>query len=190
MKLEDALLYLTVDGEGVAGDVLVERCGAFIAAGADVLEFSGVAASGLSRLVEVCREGDALAMVRDDPEAAVAAGADGVLLTPDGTGIGMARAIVGLDRLVGLLAFDVEQAALGVEVGVDLLVFCGGAGALAAFRGQGGVVLYAGGIRELTDAQGVIEQGVFRLCIDDGILGGTNPAGELATISRLLGRCV
>lgn len=62
-----------------------------------------------------------LVIVNDRPDVAVAAGADGVHVGAEDLPVGLARRVVGPDRLVGRTAHGIEEAREAVLAGADLL---------------------------------------------------------------------
>jgi thiamine-phosphate pyrophosphorylase len=109
--LEHARLYLVCDALPDAFLDAALRGGVDIVQlrvkGATRNELLGAARRFLSR----CREHGALLIVNDDPELAIAAGADGVHVGQDDMPVAQARAIVGPERLVGLSTHSPAQLA-------------------------------------------------------------------------------
>lgn len=68
-----------------------------------------------------CRDRDALFIVNDRPELALAADADGVHVGQDDVAVSEARAAVGTGRLVGLSTHTVEQVDAGRRSGADYI---------------------------------------------------------------------
>jgi len=198
MRLEDALLYLILDTPGQAPDDLDALCGDAIAGGVDVIQISKVGKQGIpmelaQRIHGVCRRDDALLLLGNDADLARELGADGVLLDSDTASIGQARAVLGMDAVVGLSTTTVDDAELGLEVGADYLVHWAGTGCASAFAslpGATGLPLFAAGISELEDARQVVATGVYRLCVQSSLLSETNVTDQAAEYSRLLGRCI
>ena len=77
------------------------------------------------RFVALCREKGALSILDDRVEAAVKTGADGVHVGQKDLEAGMARKLLGPDRILGVSAHNVEEALRAQAAGADYL----GAGA-------------------------------------------------------------
>jgi len=197
MRLEDALLYLVVREEDIRGRDVGVFCRDAIAGGVDVIQMPSVGEGGCRMADEVraaldaCRTDDALLVVSDDAELAASIGADGVHLVSPAAEFGLARAIVGLDRAVGLTARTLAEARLGQEVGADYLVYTdAGAGAFLGLRELAGTPVYAGNIATHDEAAERVEAGLLRICIDSAALGAGDVTERAADYSRALGRCM
>jgi thiamine-phosphate pyrophosphorylase len=108
-RLNDARLYL------VCPEMPDEFLHAALTGGVDIVQLrikdgadGDVVAAG-RRFANVCAEYGALLIVNDDPELAVAAGADGVHVGQDDVPVQDARQIVGPDRIVGLSTHSPAQ---------------------------------------------------------------------------------
>ena len=197
MKLEDAFLYV-VFGDDFAGQALVDMCGGAIAGGADIVQVNagdnpGQVTDEMRRLAGLCREEEALLVLRDDAALAAELGDVGVHLSEGGMEMGIVRAIMDGEGFLGVSTHTLDDARLSLEVGVDYLIHHGGmesGPAFAALRDDARVPLFAAGIAGLDDAQALVNDGIFRLCIDAGGLDGDDMAESVACFSRLLGRCV
>lgn len=194
MHLEDACLYLILDDATPAPETF---CAAAIAGGADVIQLSAPLAAKpdvREAVREVCRRDDALLIVADDAAAAVDGKADGLHLSTASASVGQARAVVGLDGIVGISTHSSSDALLGIEVGVDYLLHWAGTlcpGVFAGLPGATGLPLYAAGVESLEDARTIVERGVYRLCIEAARLGGGEDVAEqVAAYSRVLGRSI
>ena len=200
MKLEDVFLYLVLEWRDESTPGLGECVRAAIGGGVDMIQLrwngdtAGRPDADAARAVrDVCREEDALLVVRDDADLAAAAGLDGVHLADAGTGLGMARAVVGPDKLIGVSSHSPDEATLALELGPDYLLHHAGEAcpaALAGFRGLTAAPLFAAGLDGLDAARNVVEGGMKRLCIDGASIDRTNIQEEMAGYSRLLGRCI
>lgn len=73
------------------------------------------------RFKRVCDEHDALLLVNDHPELAVASGADGVHVGQDDMPVDEARRVVGAERLVGLSTHSPAQVDAANGLGVDYI---------------------------------------------------------------------
>ena len=120
-RLAQARLYLVCD---VQPDEFVA---AALRGGVDIVQLrskSGSDAEILAaarRFAAVCRSDDALFIVNDRPDLAVAADADGVHVGQDDADVSEARALVGPDRIVGLSTHSPEQIDAAGEAGVDYI---------------------------------------------------------------------
>jgi len=197
MKLEDAFLYVVFDN-GLAGDQLVEACGQAVAGGGDVIQ---IAAGGdipvdidtVRRVVELCGDGEALMMLRDDAELSRALGASGVHLESAGAEMGIVRAMLGDDRIVGVTSDSLDDARLSLEIGADYLLHRAGRNCPAEFmalRDEARVPLFAGGLEGVEDAESLVANGVFRISIETSRLEKGSLAESVARYARLLGRCL
>lgn len=196
MRLEDALLFLVYHADQLAGSDISSLCRDAIGVGADVVSVrfrDGKAdTSVLQSVAEVCAKEDALFLVQDDPLLAQELGADGVHLGSATGSIGEARAIAGMQSIVGFTTNSVEEAILAAEVGADYIVHNEGKMCPAAFeqlRGSGLTNLFAGGLNSIEEAGEVVGSGVFRVCVE--INNEESASVEaIAAYSRLFGRVV
>lgn len=194
MRLEDALLYLVVREEDMLNRDVGALCRQAIAGGVDIIQVPPRAqgrelTDELRQVLAACRDDDALLVVQDDAELAMSLGADGVHLRSPDSEFGMARAIVGMERLVGLSSGTLDEARLAQEVGADYLLYLAADGApLAGLRELAGTPVYAGGIASPGDAAGRVDVGLLRICVDSGSLGAGDVTGNAAEYSRALGR--
>jgi thiamine-phosphate pyrophosphorylase len=121
-RLRDARLYFVADRDGMQ-----HALDAALAGGADLFQLRDKAASDDELLAaaetarEKCRAADALFLINDRPDLAVACDADGVHVGQDDTPVGRAREIVGDDTIVGLSTHSVKQAQAGCRSGADYI---------------------------------------------------------------------
>lgn len=196
MRLEDALLYLDFNAGKLAGMDIPEMCRAAIGAGADIISvrFPDMAADRkmLEAVRAVCRREDALFLVHADPELASELGADGVHYADAGGSIGEARAVAGMQSIVGFSTNSIQEAMLAAEVGADYIVHNEGLMCPAVFgglRGCGMSVLFAGGLSSIDAVREVVGSGVFRVCVE--VNSEQSAAVEsIAEYSRIFGRVV
>lgn len=113
-RLEAAKLYFVCDARPGGRDVL-ELLPGVLAAGVDLfqlrdkhLEDDKLVALGV-KVRQVCADHDCLFFLNDRADLAAAVDADGVHVGQEDVGAGIARAIVGRDRLVGLSTHLPEQ---------------------------------------------------------------------------------
>src|SRR5687768_2584405 len=121
-NLENARLYF-VSSASPGGRPLADVLAPALAGGVDVFQLREkhapdeqvLAAAQLARAM--CHEAGVPFVLNDRPDLVEAAGADGVHVGQDDTPVAEARAIVGVDRIVGLSTHSVEQAdaARGVD---------------------------------------------------------------------------
>lgn len=125
-RLAKAKLYLLLDVRGDLERVrrLAEET---LAGGVDVIQLRDKSASDrdLLRAGEIVREAtlaaDALFIVNDRADLALALEADGVHVGQEELLVGIVRGLVGPSRLVGLSTHDLEQALAGEREGADYL---------------------------------------------------------------------
>jgi thiamine-phosphate pyrophosphorylase len=121
-RLRDARLYFVADRDGMQ-----HALDAALAGGADLFQLRDKDASDDELLAaaetarEKCRAADALFLINDRPDLAVACDADGVHVGQDDTPVGRAREIVGDDAIVGLSTHSVKQAQAGCRSGADYI---------------------------------------------------------------------
>lgn len=198
MRLEDSLLVLVVDLDGMALQQAGDVCRAAIGGGVDMIRLRGNAVTTGDRdavmpVVAVCEEDDALLVLDDQPSLAAELGVAGVHLSQPDMSESVARVTVGMDRLVGLTTQTLDEARLSLELGVDYIVHVAGSACVAAFaslRGLASIPLYAGGIQSIEDASAIVNAGTVRLCVDGSSLNGDSIQEEMAAYSRLLGRSI
>ena len=197
MRLDDSMLYLCVETEQAGSADTSEFCSAAIAGGVDIISLdcssqSRTLEENAVEIAEICRSNDALFIVGDNAELAARLGADGVHLTPIESSIGIARAVTGMQSLVGMSTRSVDEAFLALEVGADYLIHLKGTACrddFAAVAGGGAAPMFAGGIGGKDEAERIVESGVYRLCVSSEIFKGDG-FEEAAELSRLLGRSI
>ena len=110
-RLAGARLYFVTDR--------VDEVDAALAGGADIVQFRrGASPAGFRAAAD--RHG-ALFIVNDDPELALACGADGVHVGQEDTPVDRVRAAVGPDLLIGLSTHTPEQFDAGLRSDADYL---------------------------------------------------------------------
>jgi len=121
-------LYLITD-DRLDDDELLARLEAALGAGADVVQLRdkrpgrGRAYTLGRRVAERCRAYDALVIVNDYADLAVALDADGIHVGQDDLPPGAARAVVGPRRLVGLSVSAVAEAIAATDGDTDYIGF-------------------------------------------------------------------
>lgn len=125
-------LYLITDRYVVKGGDLIAACEAALSAaspGAVALQLreKDLPARELYelalRLRQICTRAGAPLLVNERVDVAVAAGADGVHLPFDSIGVGMARKLLGPDRLIGVSSHSPPDVAGAAREGADFVVF-------------------------------------------------------------------
>ncbi|MBB3593397.1 thiamine-phosphate pyrophosphorylase [Rhizobium sp. BK529] len=128
MKRFDLSLYLVLDPDLCAGIGMVETTRLAVAGGATMVQLRDKR-GGTARMVEtglalkeVLKGSDALLIVNDDVEAAIAIGADGLHIGQDDIGPAAARVMIGPDMILGL---SVETEALAAAVDPAVVDYAG-----------------------------------------------------------------
>ncbi len=123
-------LYAITDPGLVPDDRLLDEVTAVIEGGARVIQYRNKAADRRTRLQQarsvrrVCNAHKALFIVNDEPELAVAVGADGVHVGRSDAAISVAREIVGPARVVGVSCYDsLDRAVSAQSGGADYVAF-------------------------------------------------------------------
>jgi thiamine-phosphate pyrophosphorylase len=121
-RLQAARLYFVADRDGLA-----RALDGALAGGADLIQLRDKAADD-RQIVEAavwtrerCARHDALFILNDRPDLAVAVGADGVHVGQDDMPVARAREIVGRDAIVGLSTHSIAQADAGARSGADYI---------------------------------------------------------------------
>jgi thiamine-phosphate pyrophosphorylase len=126
VRLERARLYLIVEAR-VGARSAKEIVEAALAGGVDVVQLRDkagdpVALARTGRLLgELCHSADALFLVNDLPELALACGADGVHVGQDDMPVEEARAILGSEHLVGVSTHSADQIIAARDSSADYL---------------------------------------------------------------------
>lgn len=197
MKLEDAFLYIVFDN-GLSGDQLVEACGQAVAGGGDVIQIAAGGGTPVDietarRVVDLCAREEALLVLRDDAELAMALDASGVHLGAGDADMGIVRAILGDECIIGVTSNSLDDARLSLEVGADYLLHRAGkecSTEFMALREDARVPLFAAGLEDVADAESLVADGVFRFAIETSRLETANMGESVARYARLLGRCL
>lgn len=125
--LRDAKLYVIVDADACGGRDLVAVAADAVAGGADVIQWRAKTWimrqrwEIAERLAQVLRPTEALFIVNDHLELALAAGADGVHLGQEDLPVAVARRLAGPSFLVGVSTHSMEQALAAQATGADYL---------------------------------------------------------------------
>jgi len=125
--LRDFRLYVIIDLEVLKGRDSLKVAQGAVAGGADVIQLRGKASTA-KELAEAGRamrglikKDEALFIVNDRPDIALAVGADGVHLGQDDLPVADARSILGRERIIGLSTHSLEQASDAQESGADYI---------------------------------------------------------------------
>jgi thiamine-phosphate pyrophosphorylase len=207
--LADARLYLVCEAQPPGGDLLT-LLPAAIAGGVRIVQLreKRMPAQQLVELARelqgVCRSHGALLIVNDDPEVALAAGADGVHLGQDDMPVERARELLGLEALIGLSTHtpaQIERACGPLGPGVDYI----GVGPVHRTPTKPGratvgleLVRYAaryaavpffaiGGI-DAENLQGVVDAGASRVAVVRAIAHSPDPQAAAGALARGLKR--
>ena len=208
-------LYLITDRRVVRSGDLISACEAALTAARDAappgtvalqLREKDLSARALYqlalRLREICARAGAPLIVNDRVDVAIAADADGVHLPSDSIGAGMARKLLGPNRLIGVSSHSPAEVAAAAREGADFAVFgpvfdplskpatgaASGASGLRAACGAGAIPVFAlGGItpdrtRELLANAGPAARPAGVASIG-AIFGADSPA--IATVAML-----
>ncbi len=125
--MRDFKLYVIIDGKTAKGRDLVTVTREAIAGGADVIQLreKELPAGRILELARAIRKAirteEAVFLINDRPDIALAAGADGVHLGQDDIPPEAARAIMGRDKIIGVSTHCLEQARAAEEKGVDYI---------------------------------------------------------------------
>lgn len=150
-------------------------------------------------VVEVVKH-EALVIVNDDVDAAIASEADGVHLGQDDTPVGLARRRLGDTRIIGLSTHSIEQARAARSCGadyigigamfatqtkVDPLVI--GPGVFPAVKDAAGMPCFAiGGIDEANVGE-LVRRGCERIAVSRILAIADDPERTAAVLRRALG---
>lgn len=123
------LYVLTAELPGQS-EALLERVEEVLRGGARTIQYRDKTSSPQQRrqeasaIAKLCRQNEALFLINDDPELALAVSADGVHLGQDDMTLAQARAILGAQAIIGISCYDslalAQQAAVA---GADYIAF-------------------------------------------------------------------
>lgn len=125
--LRGTKLYVIVDADACGGRDPVAVAADAVAGGADVIQWRAKTWimrqrwEIAERLAQVLRPTEALFIVNDHLELALAAGADGVHLGQEDLPVAVARRLAGSSLLVGVSTHSMEQALAAQDAGADYL---------------------------------------------------------------------
>ena len=125
--MRDFRLYVIIDKQAVKGRDLVYAVKEAVAGGADVIQLrdkgsdaADVVEAGLAMRKAIDRD-QALFIVNDSPDIAIAVDADGVHLGQEDMPVIGARSILGRGKIIGLSTHSLEQAAAAQNSGADYI---------------------------------------------------------------------
>ncbi len=125
--MRDFRLYVIIDKQAVKGRDLVYAAKEAVAGGADVIQLrdkgsdaADVVEAGLAMRKAIGRD-QALFIVNDSPDIAIAVDADGVHLGQEDMPAIGARSILGKGKIIGLSTHSLEQAAAAQNSGADYI---------------------------------------------------------------------
>jgi thiamine-phosphate pyrophosphorylase len=152
-----------------------------------------------NRLVKLTRNHQALAIINDRPDMAVAVQADGVHLGQDDLSVKDARAILGPRRLIGLSTHSIEQARKGVLDGADYLgvgpTFPSttksfdhypGLGLLRQVAAEMSIPAFAIGGINVASAANVLTTGIDRIAVSQAVASAPDPAAAANILLSIL----
>ncbi len=205
-KIEDYSLYLVISEEYSMGRSATEAAKSAISGGVDVIQMreKNKSSEGLLRLGAVlsrmCREKGVTFIVNDDPLLAKEVGADGVHL---GQGdmkrccIGMARDIMGGDRMIGVSTHSMEEFSAANDSEADYIAYGPiyftktkdysiGPGDVTVVAGMAKKpVFFIGGI-DRTNIGGMLSRGAKNIALIRGILEAEDIASRTSELKEAL----
>jgi thiamine-phosphate pyrophosphorylase len=204
-KLPAGGLYAITDDSLHRGAALGEAVSRAIAGGARAIQYRDKSMDAGRRhaeavmLVGICRGHGIPLIVNDDVELALSAGADGVHLGRDDSGLASARTRLGSDFIIGVSCYDqVSLAEAAQENGADYVAFgsmfpsttkpgATPAGITIIERARGRIALPIVAIGGITPHNGgsLLEAGVDMLAVVSGVFGHPDPAEAARRYSRL-----
>ena len=125
--MRDFRLYVIIDKKSVKGRDLVLAAKEAVAGGADVIQLrdkesdaADVVEAGLAMRKAIGKD-EAVFIVNDSPDIALAVDADGVHLGQEDMPVIGARSILGRGKIIGLSTHSLEQAAAAQNSGADYI---------------------------------------------------------------------
>lgn len=123
------LYVLTAELPGQS-EALLERVEEVLRGGARTIQYRDKTSSPQQRrqeasaIAKLCRQHEALFLINDDPELALAVSADGVHLGQDDMTLAQARAILGAQAIIGISCYDsLALAQQAAAAGADYIAF-------------------------------------------------------------------
>ncbi len=203
-RLESAQLYVLIDGAGSADDfdALVRS---LIEAEVHILQLRDKQLDELSllqrarRLRQLTRDTQTLFVMNDRADLAVLSGADGVHVGQDELPVKDIRSLVGPDALIGVSTHSIQQARQAVLDGASY-IGCGptfrsqtksfdafpGLALLREVAAEISLPAFAIGGITLDNLPLVLEAGLARVAVGQGVLGADHPAQTAGRMVELL----
>lgn len=123
-------LYVLTSELPGQSETLLERVEEVLQGGARTIQYRDKTSSPQQRrqeasaIAKLCRQHEALFLINDDPELAVAVNADGVHLGQDDMSLAQARAILGTQAIIGISCYDsLALAQQAAAAGADYIAF-------------------------------------------------------------------
>ena len=196
-------LYAVTPDVAVEPQQLLAAVCAVIAGGARVVQYR--AKSGrqdeavAAQLLAVCREAGVPLIINDNAGLAQKIGADGVHLGKDDMPVSDARALLGVDVIIGVSCYDsLERAVIAADQGADYLAFgrffpsrtkplaaCASLTTLSGARDRFDVPVVAIGGITAANGSALIAAGAGLLAVVDGVFGQKNPEQAARSIQTL-----
>ncbi|KAA5542302.1 thiamine phosphate synthase [Roseiconus nitratireducens] len=206
-RLADSRLYVLIDCMSDE-EAFLTAIRKWAAAGVDIFQLRDKAADDRTLYqraligAKVAAESDALFVINDRPDLAVATDADGVHVGQDELPPGVARRLVGPDRLVGVSTHDLTQVHAAIDQGADYIgcgpTFPGRTKQFDSFAGPEFLrqvhaadktrplpAFAIGGITAENLGQ-VTETGFHRVAVSGAVTAAADPVAEIQRLKRKL----
>ena len=203
-RFRDVRLYAIITEAHCRTDWF-ETAEALLAGGADCLQLREKNLPDVEwlkrakKLVALCHDRNAMCIINDRPDIAVASGADGVHLGQDDMPVSAARRILGPSGLIGVSTHTIEQVKSAVPLCPDYIAvgpmfqtrtkpqdFIAGTKILQQARAMTGLPIVAiGGITE-TNAVQVLQASACILCVCAGLVSQSDVAQVTAQLRALI----
>jgi hypothetical protein len=181
MHLEDAWVGCSLD-PALDAALAPGLCRELIGNGCDIVACPAGRADLLEVIAPICREEDALLLLSGEiPELREC---HGILLEGGAAQLGVARAQVGAEAIVGSRVTTPNDAMLALELGVGFLLYSGAlpADVVGALPGAIGVPLFVGGAHIPAE----VDVGRYRLWVESSL--GLDAPAAVRGCSQALGR--
>lgn len=127
--MRDFKLYVIIDSRAAGGRSLVDVATEAVKGGAEIIQLreKDMSARDIVDLGRAIRKAiavvskNALFIINDRPDIALAAGADGVHIGQDDIPPDAARAVIGKDKILGISSHSLEQALSAQKSGADYI---------------------------------------------------------------------
>ena len=202
-------LYVILDAHASRGRPLMEMMMAALAGGARIFQYRDKDSSAREAydralpLSQAARNGDAIFLVNDRCDLALAVEADGVHLGQDDLPLALARSVMGAGKLIGVSTHRLEQVVTATEGGADYLGFgpifetgtkldhepVVGIEGLRHVRSHTSLPVFAIGGISLERVDSVMEAGANGVAVISALMGADDVAGTArAFIERVARR--